>query len=69
MGDKFTQFTLEEIYFIKTCSVNNKDETVHTFEKYLKYAGADMAETIRNTIQKMLKLSDVEFEELRNYPI
>ena len=32
MEDKFTQFTLEEIYFIRNCGNDNKRETVNVFK-------------------------------------
>ncbi len=69
MEDKFTQFTLEEIYFIRNCGNDNKRETVNVFKKYLKFATEDLAEIIQNSIKKIQGLSEEEFRKLRNYPV
>ncbi len=66
MPDKFT---IEEIMLIKSCHTKDKDKAILILKSYLKDVGSEMAETIRNTIEKLQKLSQEDFLEAVNYPI
>lgn len=67
-------FTLEEIYLVKSCNTNRKDSTIQILKKYLieKYVNnydAGMIEIIHNTLDKLQKLQEQDFIELIDYPI
>lgn len=61
-------FTLEEIYLIKSCDSDNKSGVIKELEKYLNHVDSDMKEIIHNTLDKLYGISDMEFTDLRNYP-
>lgn len=61
-------FTLEEIYLIKSCDSDNKSGVIKELEKYLNYVDSDMKEIIYNALDKLHGISDKEFTDLRNYP-
>jgi len=66
------KFTIEEIMLIKSCNTKNKDKVVlilKSFLKDVKDVGSEMAETIRNTIDKLQELNQEEFLEAADYPI
>lgn len=61
-------FTLEEIYLIKSCDSDNRSGVIKELEKYLNYVDSDMKEIIHNALDKLHGISDKEFTDLRNYP-
>lgn len=63
------KFTIEEIMLIKSCNTKDKDKAVLILKSYLKDVGSEMAETIRNTIDKLQELNQEDFLEAANYPI
>lgn len=67
-------FTLEEIYLVKSCNTNRKDYAIQILKKYLmeKYVNnydSSMIEIIHNTLDKLQKLQEQDFIELIDYPI
>lgn len=63
-----SNFTLEEIYLIKSCDSDDKSGVMKELKSYFKYVDSDMAEIINNALGKLSKLSDEAFADLRNYP-
>lgn len=61
-------FTLEEIYLIKSCDSDYGSGVIKELEKYLNYVDSDMKEIIHNALDKLHGISDKEFTDLRNYP-
>lgn len=61
-------FTLEEIYLIKSCDSDNKFGVIKELGKYLNYVDSDMKEIVRNALDKLHGISDKEFTDLKNYP-
>ncbi|MCI8774746.1 MAG: hypothetical protein HFI50_12620 [Lachnospiraceae bacterium] len=61
-------FTLEEIYLIKSCDSDNKSGVIKELEKYLNHVDAGMEEIIHNALDKLYEITDKEFIDLRNYP-
>ena len=63
-----SKFTVEEIYLIKTCKTVNKTENIQEMKEYLKFVYSEMAEIVRNAIDKLCKATDKEYLDIRNYP-
>lgn len=64
------QFTLEEIYLIR--SINSKDKKMIIYELkkiHRKIDDSAIVEMANNVLKKLNKVSEKEFAELMNYPL
>lgn len=63
------QFTLEEIYLIRSCNCKDKTKIINELNNYLKINDPVIVEMASNTLAKLNKASDDELLEVINYPL
>ena len=63
------KFTLEEIYLIKTCNTHDKNMAIQLFQTYLDHVAPQMAEMIRNLLDRLRELSEEEFAKIVTYAV
>ncbi len=63
------KFTLEEIYLIKTCNTHDKNMAIQLLQTYLNHVPPQVAEMIRNLLDRLRELSEEEFAEIVTYSV
>jgi hypothetical protein len=61
-------YTIEEINLIQLCQKKEKNALIKELKECLNYVGADMAEIINNTTNKLLTTPDSEMKRIFDYP-
>ena len=63
------EFTIEEIFLIRSCKSKNKLKIIDELKGYSNSADSGIAEMAQNALEKMNKSSDKEFSALMDYPL
>lgn len=63
------EFTIEEIFLIRSCKSKNKLKIIDELKGYSKSADYSIAEMANNALEKMKISSDKEFSALMDYPL